>query len=347
VTTTMAALITAEHPPELGLPPARTRHPLARMITRRLAAGLATLLVCSALIFLACNILPGNVATAVLGKNATPERVARVRQLLGLNQSVPERYLHWLGGILTGNLGKSGTAIIVGGNASISKQLVPALTNSLTLAGITLILLIPLSIALGTLAGLRAGKATDHATSAGTLLLGSLPEFVLGTVLILIFFQLLGWFPPVSLLAPGASPLGHPSILVLPIATLLGVSIAGAARQIRAGVIEVSREDYVGLARINGLPERKVLVSYTIRNALAPSVQIMAQGAQYLIGGIIIVESVFNYPGIGSYLVTAVSTRDVPVIESAAVILAGLYILINIIADVLVVLLVPVLRTAA
>jgi peptide/nickel transport system permease protein len=342
----MSTLLSPDRPVELAAPPRRRwSHPIARMIIRRIGIGLLTLLVCSALIFLACNVLPGDVASTVLGKNATPERLATIRHSLHLDQPLPERYVHWLGGILTGNLGKSSVAVIQGGNPSISKQLVPALTNSLILAAITLLILIPLSVAVGTLAGVRAGKLTDHATSAIALLIGSLPEFVFGAVLILIFFQWLGWLPPVSLLAPGASPLSHPKILVLPVATLLGVTIAATARQIRAGVIQVEREDYVGLARLNGLSERKVLLVYTIRNSLAPSVQIMAQGAQYLIGGIIIVEGVFNYPGIGQYLVNAVAARDIPVVQAAAVILAAGYILINIIADVIVVLLVPSLRT--
>jgi peptide/nickel transport system permease protein len=341
----MTTLISTERPGDLTPPAPRIGHPLFSMIARRLGAGALTLLAGSLLIFLACNLLPGDVAQTVLGKNATPARVLALRHSLHLDQPVLERYAHWLGGVLTGNLGNSTTALIAGGNASIWKEAAPALTNSLALAGITLLLLIPLSVLLGTIAGARAGKLTDHATSAAALLLGSLPEFVLGAVLILVFFQWLGWFPPVSILAPGQSPLAHPNILVLPIATLLGVTIAGAARQIRAGVIDVSREDYVGLARLNGLPNRKVWLQYTIRNALAPSVQILAQSAQYLIGGIIIVEGVFNYPGIGLYLVNAVSDRDVPVIEGVSVILAGAYILINIVADVIVVLLVPALRT--
>ena len=141
------------------------------------------------------------------------------------------------------------------------------------------------------------------------------------------------------------SGMSQPKMLILPIATLLGVTIAGAARQIRAGVIEVSREEYVLLARLNGLPRRMIWLQYTIRNAVAPSVQILAQSAQYLIGGIIIVESVFNYPGIGLFLVNAVSSRDVPVVETVAVVLAAAYIFINLAADVLVVLLVPSLRT--
>lgn len=341
----MTVLLNPARPGDLSPPPRQLGHPILRMIAGRLGAGVLTLFACSLLIFLACNLLPGNVAQTVLGRNATPERVSALRRTLHLDQPVLERYMHWLGGFLTGDLGKSTASLVAGGHISIASELIPALSNSLVLAGITLALLIPVSIAIGTLAGARAGKLTDHATSAASLLLGSLPEFVLGTALILVFFQWLNLLPPVSILSPGESPLSQPKMLVLPIATLLGVTIAGAARQIRAGVIEVSREEYVLLARLNGLPRRKIWLQYTIRNAIAPSVQILAQSAQYLIGGIIIVEAVFNYPGIGLFLVNAVSSRDVPVVETVSVALAAAYIFINLLADVLVILLVPSLRT--
>lgn len=314
------------------------------MLVRRLIAGLLTLLVCSILVFLACNILPGDVATAALGKNATPERVATIRQELNLDRPLPLRYADWLGGLATGDLGKSSAAVVQGSDPSIGRQFGPALANSLTLAGLTFLLLVPLSVGLGALAGTYAGRLADHATSATALLLGSLPEFVFGAVVTLVFFQWLDWLPPVSLLAPGETALLHPNILALPIITLLGVTVAGAARQIRTGVIEVRREDYVTLAQLNGLPRSKVLRRYVLRNAVAPSVQVMAQAVQYLIGGIIIVEGVFNYPGLGQYLLSAVASRDVPVVQTVAVALAGAFILINIAADMLVVLLVPSLR---
>jgi peptide/nickel transport system permease protein len=215
----------------------------------------------------------------------------------------------------------------------------------MTLAAVTLIVLVPVAMTLGIFAGSHEGKVGDHATSAGALLLGSLPEFVLGAVMILVFFQWLGWLPPVSLLPPGDSALSHPDILVLPVLTLLGVSVAGAARQIRAGVIETRKQDYVTLAQLNGLPRPTVALRYTLRNATAPAVQVIAQTAQYLIGGIIIVEGVFNYPGVGQYLINAVTVRDVPVIQTVAVVLAAIFILINVVADLVVVALVPALRT--
>ena len=315
------------------------------MAARRLVSGMATLFVCSVLIFLACNLLPGDVALAVLGKNATPERVAQVEHALGLDQSFLSRYLDWIGGLFSGDLGQSSAALVQGSDPSISSQFLPALANSMTLAAVTLIVLVPVAMTLGIFAGSHEGKVGDHATSAGALLLGSLPEFVLGAVMILVFFQWLGWLPPVSLLPPGDSALSHPDILVLPVLTLLGVSVAGAARQIRAGVIETRKQDYVTLAQLNGLPRPTVAQRYTLRNATAPAVQVIAQTAQYLIGGIIIVEGVFNYPGVGQYLINAVTVRDVPVIQTVAVVLAAIFILINVVADLVVVALVPALRT--
>jgi peptide/nickel transport system permease protein len=315
------------------------------MAARRLVSGMATLFVCSVLIFLACNLLPGDVALAVLGKNATPERVAQVEHALGLDQSFLSRYLDWIGGLFSGDLGQSSAALVQGSDPSISSQFLPALANSMTLAAVTLIVLVPVAMTLGIFAGSHEGKVGDHATSAGALLLGSLPEFVLGAVMILVFFQWLGWLPPVSLLPPGDSALSHPDILVLPVLTLLGVSVAGAARQIRAGVIETRKQDYVTLAQLNGLPRPTVALRYTLRNATAPAVQVIAQTAQYLIGGIIIVEGVFNYPGVGQYLINAVTVRDVPVIQTVAVVLAAIFILINVVADLVVVALVPALRT--
>jgi peptide/nickel transport system permease protein len=325
----------------------RARHPLAAFLAKRVLAGVATLVVASILIFFATQVLPGNVATIVLGKNANPQAVERVSDRLDLDESLPQRYLDWAGGVLHGDLGDSAVAIAQGADsAPIGHLIAKPLRNSVILAGITALLLIPLSLALGVLAALRAGRPTDHAITATTLVLGALPEFVVGALLIAIFFSLLGLLPGVDLIGPGETPFSHPDALVLPVITLLAVTLASAVRQIRNGVIEVLGQEYVAFARLNALPRRRVLWRYVIRNALAPSVQILAQNIQYLVGGIIIVEGVFAYPGIGQFFVNAVQTRDVPEVEAVAVILAAVYILINIIADTIVVLLVPKLRTS-
>lgn len=324
----------------------RGRHPLVWYIARRVAAGVVTLLVASALIFVATNALPGNVAEAVLGKQATPQRVALLERELHLNDSFVSRYGSWLVGTLHGDLGQSATELAEGASStSVTGLIGRPLFNSGVLAMLTVILLIPLSLLVGTLAAVRSGRCSDYAISYASLALGSLPEFVLGTFLIVIFFSALHVLPPVALVPLGSSPFAHPNALVLPVLTLLGISLAFCSRQVRAGVIESLRQDYVTAARLGGIRERRVLWRYALRNALAPSVQTFAQATQYLLGGIIIVESLFAYPGIGQLLVQEVLLRDVTLVQGITLVLAAIYIAINIAADILVVWLVPKLRT--
>ena len=326
--------------------PHRGRHPLAAFIARRVGAGLLTLLGVSILIFIASSILPGNASEVVLGHNATPARVAKLNAKLDLDHPAYQRYLTWLGGAVHGDFGDSVVAEAEGRtDTSISGTLGTPLKNSLVLAALTAILLIPLTLILGAVAGIRAGRKTDYAISSPSLVLGGLPEFVTGTLLIYIFFTQFDLLPPVALIGPGQTPFTKPDALILPVLTLLAVALGSGIRQVRAGMIEVLRQDYVEFARLNGVGERRVLSRYALRNALAPSVQIIAQNLQYLVGGIIIVESVFSYPGIGTYLVKAVTARDVTEVQAAAILLAALYIAINIVADLIVVFLVPKLRT--
>lgn len=324
----------------------RSRHPLAVVVARRVAVGIVTLLIVSILIFAATNVLPGNVAEAVLGQHSTPAVVHALEAKLGLGRSMIARYLSWLGGMLHGDFGKSAVAVANGSpNTSIAHSIKTPLENSLILAAITTILLIPLTLILGTMAGVHANRRLDHGISIPALVAGGLPEFVTATLLIAIFFSALHLLPPVSLLQPGQSPLSHPNILVLPVLTLLTVALGSGVRQVRAGMIEVLDQDYVRVAELNGIRGRRILYTYAMRNALAPAIQSIAQNIQYLVGGILIVETVFSYPGIGTYLVQAVSVRDITQVQAAALILAAIYIVINIAADVTVILLVPKLRT--
>ena len=334
-------------PPPLPLERSGRRgHPLLRFVARRLAQGLVTLVAASIVVFIGTQVLPGSPASAVLGRAATPQAVAAIDLRLGYNKPVVERYLSWLGDAVQGNLGNSAVEVAQGVNkASIWPIIRSPLLNSMCLACITVILLIPISLLLGMTAGVLSGRLADNAISTVTLVLMSMPEFVVGAILIVVFFVLLGLLPPVSLLAPGAFPLAHPEILVLPVLTLLAVSVAWNVRLVRAGTIEVLRTDYVRMARLNGLAERKVLRRYVLRNALAPSVQIFALSIQYLLGGVIVTETVFNYPGIGTQLINAVTSHDNTQVQAIAMILAAVYILINIAADLIVVLLVPKLRT--
>jgi peptide/nickel transport system permease protein len=322
------------------------KHPIVGFVARRVATGIVTLFVVSILIFLATNILPGNAVTVILGRSATPAVVHRLERQLNIDKSVPARYFSWLGGAVQGDFGKSVVAEVESKpNTAVSATLGDPLRNSFVLAAITTVLLIPLTLLLGALAGIKAGRAADHVISFPALVMGGLPEFVTGTILIYVFFNKLGLLPPVALLSPGESPFSNLKALVLPVLTLLAVAAGAGVRQVRAGMAETLQQDYIHFARLNGVRERRVIWRYALRNALAPSVQIIAQNLQYLVGGIIIVESVFAYPGIGTYLVNAVTSRDVIEVQAAAVILAALYIAINLLADLIVVFLVPKLRT--
>jgi peptide/nickel transport system permease protein len=265
---------------------------------------------------------------------------------MGLDRPAAVRYLEWLGGIVTGDLGNSAAGYAQGSERPIWDEISGEVRNSLTLALIAAVVMVPVALVLGVAAAVRAGRATDHAISTTSLAVISLPEFVIGSLLILVFFSWLGVLSPVSLIPPGESPLANPKQLVLPVLTLLGASLAASIRMVRAGMIDALRTDYVQMARLSGLRERTVIRRYALRNALAPSVQIFAQNIQYLVGGIIVVEYLFSYPGLGKELVDAVAIRDVREVQSVAIVIAAVYIALNIVADLLVVLLVPKLRTA-
>jgi peptide/nickel transport system permease protein len=291
-------------------------------------------------------VLPGDAASVVLGQNATPEAHARIAATLDLDRPLPERYADWASGIVTGDLGDS--TIGVAANAadpSVSGIIGTPLRNSLILAAITALIFVPLALVLGAYAAVQASRAADHVISTTSLTFSSMPEFLTGSLLIVVFFSWLDLLPPISLVPPGGSPLDKPDILVLPVLTLLSVSLAFTVRQVRATTIDTLRQDYVAMARLNGYREFRVISRYALRNALPPSVQTIAQTLQYMLGGIIITEAVFTYPGIGTILVQAVSTRDIQLVSVIAFLLAAVYIAINVTADVIVVLLVPKLRT--
>jgi peptide/nickel transport system permease protein len=331
--------------PTVAPPSARRRHPLVRYAVVRVLAGIVTLFVVSILVFIGTEMLPGDAASAVLGRSASPTQLAEMRELMGLDKPAVRRYGDWLGGLLTGDLGDSAAGFAAGGKRPIWNEINGKIGNSFVLATIVTLLMIPLSLLLGVLSAVRAGRTVDHGISLSSLALVSLPEFVIGSLLILIFFTWLDILPPVSLVPPGESPLADPEKLVLPVLTLLAATLAGSTRMVRASMVESLRSDYVQMARLNGFAERRVVARYALRNALAPSVQVFAQNIQYLVGGIIIVEYLFAYPGLGKEFVDAVAIRDVREVQSIAILIAAFYILVNIVADLLVVLLVPKLRT--
>ena len=233
-----------------------------------------------------------------------------MRQSMGLNRPLIAQYGHWLYGLLHGNLGNTAAGYASGGKVSVWSQISGKLGNSLILAGCAFVPIIVLSVLLGVFSALKAGRWQDQLIAATTLVPAALPEFVLGTVLLAVFFTWLDLLPPVSFVLPGTNPLSNWTMLVLPILTLVGVTVGPAARMIRAGMLEALEADTVAVARLNGIRELRVIWRYALRNALAPSIQVFALIAQYLVGGLLIVENLFAYPGIGQELVSAVTIRD-------------------------------------
>lgn len=324
---------------------ARRSHPVAVFLVRRVAAGVAVLLVLSVLVFIATSVIPGDAASAILGRQATEDQLAALRHDMGIDRPLIVQYAHWLAGLVSGDLGNSAAGYAAGGEVSIWSQIAAPLADSAVLAATAFIPVVVLSVLLGVWSALRAGRWQDHLISAGTLVPSALPEFVFGAVLLGVFFSLLGLLPPVSLITPGQSPLATPELLVLPVLTIVGVCLGPCVRMVRAGMIEALAADSVAVARLNGIDEPKVVRRYALRNALAPSIQVLALTAQYLMGGLLIVEYLFGYPGIGKKLVDAVTGNDNLQVQSITMLLAAIYVGITILADLAVMLVVPKLRT--
>ena len=316
---------------------------LTRLILRRLALGLLTLWLVSLLVFAATLALPGDAAQAILGREATPERLAALRDQLNLDEPVVTQYLKWLGGILTGDLGNSAAT-----QQPVSELLSDRVGNSLFLVVVSAIVAVPLSIFVGVWTAMRRDRATDHIVSTGSLILASLPEFVIGIALILLFatevFQIL---PAVSLLGPGEKAWDDPKVVVLPAATLVLAVVPYISRIMRGSMVEVLESEYVTMATLKGLPRRTVIWRHAVPNAIVPAIQVTALQLAYLAGGVVVVEFVFSYPGIGAALVEAVGNRDMPVVQTVTMLAAGIYVGLNILADVATILVTPKLRTAA
>ncbi len=310
-------------------------------ILRRLLLGILVLILVSVLVFLATQALPGDPARAILGRNANPASLAALRHQLHLDRPVADQYLTWVTGLLHGNLGTSLEA-----QEPVSTLLAPKLVNSAVLVVLAAVLSIPLSIAIGAWAALKREKVFDQSSSNLMLLLAALPEFVVALVLVIVFattvFHVL---PAISTVPPGSRPWNNWVALVLPTITLVIAVAPYVSRIMRASMIEVLESDYVEMARLKGLPERTVLIRHALPNALGPVLQVIALNLAYLAGGIIIVEFVFNYSGIGGAIAEAVVNHDLPVIQALAILLAAVYVVVNLLADVATILVTPRLRT--
>jgi peptide/nickel transport system permease protein len=310
-------------------------------VLRRLLLGVVVLILVSILVFLATQALPGDPARAILGRSATPASLAALRRQLHLDQPVIDQYWTWVTGLLHGSLGTSLAA-----QEPVSTLLSPKLVNSGVLVALAAVLSIPLSIAIGAYAALKREKVFDQASSNLLLALAALPEFVVALLLVILFattvFHVL---PAISTIPPGSRPWNHWVALVLPTVTLVLVVAPYIARIMRASMIEVLESDYVEMARLKGMPERTVLVRHALPNALGPVFQVIALNLAYLAGGIIVIEFVFNYAGIGSAIQESVVNHDLPVIQALAMLIAAVYVIVNLLADVATILVTPKLRT--
>ncbi len=308
---------------------------------RRLLLGIVVLILVSIVVFLATQALPGDPARAILGRSATPASLAALRRQLHLDRPVFEQYLTWVGGLLHGNLGTSLAA-----QEPVTTLLSPRLVNSAVLVALAAVVSIPLSIAIGAWAAFKREKVFDAASSNLLLLLAALPEFVVAVVLVILFattvFHVL---PAISTVPPGSRPWNNWTALVLPTLTLVIAVAPYVARIMRASMIEVLESDYVEMARLKGLPERTVLIRHALPNALGPVFQVIALNLAYLAGGIIVVEYVFNYTGIGSGIQEAVVNHDLPVVQALAMLIAAVYVILNLLADVATILVTPRLRS--
>jgi peptide/nickel transport system permease protein len=316
---------------------------LTRLILRRVALGVLTLFLISLVVFAAVLALPGDAATAILGKEATPDRVAALRDQLHLNDSVITQYLDWIGGVLTGSFGESTST-----QQPVSELLSDRVANTAFLVFVAAIVAVPLSIGIGVWTAMRRDRPVDHVLSNGSLVLAALPEFVIGIGLILLFAtSVFHWFPAVSLLAPGEKAWSDPSVVVLPAATLVLAVTPYISRIMRGSMIEVLESEYVTMARLKGLPERTVIWRHAVPNAIVPAIQVTALQLAWMAGGVVVVEFVFSYPGIGSLFIDAVGNRDMPVVQTITLLAAAIYVVLNLLADLATIAVTPRLRTEA
>jgi peptide/nickel transport system permease protein len=326
---------------EAGEPVAGPRVGRHLWVVRRLLLGIVVLFVTSVLVFAATQALPGDAAGAILGRQATPRQLAEVRAQLGLDQPVVTQYTDWLRGLLSGDLGTSLAA-----HRPVSELIGDRLVNSLALVVFTALIAIPLATALGVVSAYRRDGKLDKVLLLASFGLTALPEFVVGLLLLMLFSTtFLSLFPAVALIPPGETALTHPGELVLLVATLALVVAPYLYRLVRGSMIDVLESEYVRMAWMKGMPPARVLIRHALPNAVGATIQASALVLAYLLGGIVVVEFLFEYPGLGLALVNAVSARDIPVIQAVVMLFAAGVVTFNLIADVLTVYMNPRLRS--
>ena len=299
-----------------------------RFLARRIGLILTTLFVVSVAIFGITEALPGDAAERRLGRFATEENLKSLRGELGIDRPAVVQYVDWVGGVVRGDFGESFNQ-----RRPVTDIVRPRLLNSLYLAVFGSLIAFPLAILSGIWTGVRPNRIVDRVVSAVGFVGISLPEFVTGLLLMIILSSTLNLLPTTSIVPPGESPLTKPEILILPTLTLTGVLFAYIMRMTRANVIEVMESPYVRSAVLKGLPMRRVILRHVVQNAMLPTVTIVAATAGWLLGGLIIVENVFAYPGLGQLLLASISTLDIPLLQACAMIIAATYAISNLLAD--------------
>ena len=312
---------------------------MQRMVIQRILIGIVTLWVVSVLVFAGTSILPGDVAQIVLGQAATPESLAAYRAERGLDQPLVFQYFQWLGGMVTGDLG-----ISKAGGATISSLIGGRLGNTMFLAAIVAIISVPLSVSLGLLAAMYPGTWIDRALTFGTLSLISVPEFFIATFMVLILAVNLHWLPAIAHLSPDDSFLKMMRGLAMPLITLIIVVAAQMIRMTRAGILNVMNSPYIEMAILKGVPRKRIILRHAFFNAIGPIVNVIALNLAYLVSGVVIVETIFAYPGLAKLMIDGVQTRDLPLVQACAMIFCGTYVVLIILADVAAILSNPRLR---
>ncbi len=312
---------------------------LARQAGRRLGLALLTLTLLSIVVFAGAQLLPGDVGRAILGPLADPEAVAAINHEVGADRPAVETYLAWIGHFLTGDMGRSYTF-----RSPVAPFVGNALLNSVKLAAVAFVIVVPLSIAAGVYAAMRAGRWQDRAISVVSLSLTVVPEFVSAIALILVLGIWLRWLPISATTRPGTAPLEQLRHLILPALPLVIVLFGYIARMARAGTLEALDSDYARTAVLKGLPARTVILRHVLGNALLPTVTVIASQVGYMIGGLVVVESLFRYQGIGSLILNAARGKDFPMLEAGILTVGAIFVATTLFADTLYTVLNPRLR---
>ena len=301
---------------------------LPLIVSRRIAIGVLTVLVVSLLVFAGTELLPGDVAQAILGPDATPESIANIRERLGLNQPAYIRYLHWFGNLLHGDMGTS-----LASNRKVSVLIAERSSNTFLLAGVTALVAVPLSVLLGLIAATKPNGRVDKIISIVTLTLISIPDFLVAVILVSIFSVYLGWLPALSTIRPNSGFFELARMLVLPVTALSFTIIAHMARMTRTAVLNELTSPAIEMAILKGVPRSRILLVHALSNAIAPIVNVIALNLAYLISGVVVIEMLFNLNGLGKLLLGAVITRDIPLVQGCAMLFSVVYVLLNLFAD--------------